>query len=234
MILYDRHDDNFDVYDFSAEENDIKNFKKAQMSQIEKEERILCAETVTVPSFYEELPLFEYYSMSFNDNTISSEIADDTTRDFYGRYHALVQPPNYKLSKDLLLYLYFCGDLVNRNMVKIKYPNKIKYFLLKNQYYNCLLEVYGKRFSKMDDIIQLTHSLYLLQLLQQRKFKHLVDDGLDEILSLYRLSIINTISLEELEKMDMCGITQNASQTICETSKNDKYFFEYIMPKYKN
>ena len=74
----------------------------------------------------------------------------------------------------------------------------------------------------MVDIIQIPKSLYLLQLLLQEKFSTISGEDISEQLSLFNFSYVNNINLDELQKMDACGITENAYSRIINKANNDK------------
>ena len=123
---------------------------------------------------------------------------------------------------------YVYGHLSNNRVVQIQYDEMIKYYLLTRTHYHFEgSDSYGKYY-RMEDIIQLPESLYLLQLIEQGRFNLLDGKNVAEQLALYSLSKINEISFEELQKMDACGITDDICTRVINKADNDSHVLQLI------
>lgn len=232
MFLYDKNKKSLDIYDFTASKEDLINYRITQMEQIPETERVFVAETHI--DQYGDSPLFEKYTgKTFNDKILSASYADNDSEkrknsDAYRRYHVLKNDNRSKINNKMLLDYYEGGHLTDRSVVKIQYPEIIKYYLLKNARYDFAgLDEYGCNY-KMGDIIQLPESLYLLQLLEQGKFTSFNGKDISKQLELYTLAKINEINLEEIQKMDACGITQDAYSNVIKKAENDTHILKLI------
>ncbi len=232
MFLYDKKEKSLDVYDFTANKDDLIDYRMTQMEQIPESERIFVAETHIDP--YGDLLLFEKYTgKTFNYEVLSASYADNYSEerkksDVYRRYHVLKSDNRSKRNNEMLLDYYVFGHLADRSVVQIQYPEIIKYYLLKRTSYDFVgSDEYGKNY-KMEDIIQLPESLYLLQLLEQDKFTSFDGKDISEQLELYTLAKVNEISMEELQKMDACNITQDAYLKTIKKAENDSHVLKLI------
>lgn len=246
MLLYDKKEKSLDVYDFNASQDSLANFRKNKIKPgpddiLDEIEIILIAKTRIFQrkySSYGPKPLFEVYTK--DDRILSANYADDCRDNGFSscvEYHDLIKD-SYN---ERLINCYINGHLANRNVVRIEYPYGIKYFLLKRKKYKCFYEhipqsgddpnsSYHVHFKDyiMKDIIQLPKSLYLLQLLEQERFKSLDKEDIAEQLALYTISKINEVSFEELQKMDACGITQDGYSKTIQKADNDAYILKKI------
>lgn len=109
---------------------------------------------------------------------------------------------------------------ISKNFFKLRY-------LLVASNYNHIREENNKITMKVDDIIEIPKSLYLLQLLQQQKFSTIINEDLSEQLNLFDFSYINNITLEEIKKMNACGATNNIYSNI-NKSNNDKHILKLL------
>ena len=232
MFLYDQKDKAFEVYEFNANKDDLINYRILQMKTIPENERIFLAETHVDP--YNELLLFENYTkIPHNSKTLLAEYADNEDRknsidNAYHRYHVLKTDNMCQKDNEILLNLYYNGQLADKNVVQIQYLKMIKYFLLSDNDYNYLgFDNSGKNY-RMKNIIQLPESLYILQLLEQERFTILDGKNISNLLKLFKLAKINELSFEELQKMDSCGITQKAYLKAFNKAHNDEYLLNLI------
>ena len=232
MFLYDKKDKSLDIYDFTANKNDLVNYRMAQLEQLPEDDRVFVAETHIDP--YGDIPLFEQYNVeTFNDLILPANYADNDSEerkngDAYRRYHVLKRDRRSKRNNEILLDCYRYGFLSDRPIVQIQYDETVKYYLLKKAKYSFLSsDKYGKNYI-MEDIIQLPETLYLLQLIEQGKFNSLDGKSVAEQLSLYSLSKINEIGFEEIQKMDACGITEGICTNIINKANNDSHVLRLI------
>ena len=233
MILYDNKGKTLDVYEFNANEDDLTTYRKEQIKKIPEVERILVAETRVSSPFRCTSPLFEGFTgKEYNNIILTSDCVDDENqknRNIYGVYNVLKNDTTLcNQHKKELLDSYCHGNLIDRNVIQIQYPEMKKYLLLYLQQYDYLGEYDNGRNYRMSKIIQLPESLYLLQLIEQEKFASLAGKNIDEQLTLYSLSKINEISAEELQKMDICGITQNAYARVIDKANSDSHVLRLI------
>lgn len=232
MFLYDKKENSLDVFSFTACNDDLKCYRITQMKQIPKTERIFVAET-HIGQYDDSLLLEAYTGETFNDKILSASYADNDSEErknsnAYRRYHVLKSDHRSKSHNELLLNYYVSGYLTDRSVVQIQYPEIMKYYLLINARYDLIhSDDYGKNYM-MNDIIQLPKSLYLLQLLEQGRFTSLDGKDISEQLALFTLEKINEVTLEEIKKMDSCGITQDAYSKAIKKAENDAYILKLI------
>lgn len=230
MFLYDKKEKSLDVYDFTASKESLEKFRMEQIEQIPKDERIMFAETHV--KLYGQTPLLkEYIGKNSNNEILSSDYADNEERknnDPYGRYHVLRNDKRSDKDHEFLLDLYIHGHFVDKSIVQIQYQEMMKYYLLRRESYGYLGEYDGGKNFKMEEIIQLPESLYLLQLLEQGRFALLDDQDITKQLELYTLTKIYEVSFEELQKMDSCGITENAYSKTRYKADSDSHILKLL------
>lgn len=95
-------------------------------------------------------------------------------------------------------------------------------------WWNLSEEVNGKKIMRVEDIIEIPKSLYLLQLLEQEKFTLIAKEDISEQLKLFNFSYVNSLTLEELQRMDECGITEDAYSKTINKSNNDKHILRLL------
>lgn len=220
MYLYQKQGETIDVYDFSAEHSNLVNYRMEQMKKIPQGKRVLYAETNSTSLE----PLFQEYIGQLNEIIFDYEEADDDFRycdgDINGSwYHKLRVETCDKDKCKQLLQGYYQGELTDKEIARIQYESRIRYYLLKNRLY--VPDSYGKPLQILSGIIEIPESLYLLQLLQQEKFSLIGDRDISEQLSLYNLSYIDNIPISDMQRMDMCGITEDISAKVLIKAHND-------------
>ena len=215
MFLYDKKDKTIDVFTLTHNPQEIRNYKIEQMKKIPVDERGLFTEEI-VPSFQSTPVLFKknLYSevipcseligtnKSLNYNTDATDVAD-------------------------LLEWFYSEKYNDRPVARISNLKKLKYLLVAS---NCIdaREENDKVIMKIEDIIEIPKSLYLLQLLQQEKFSIISGEDIYEQLDLFNFSYVDNINLDELQKMDACGITENAYSRIINKANNDKHILKLL------
>lgn len=215
MFLYDKKDTTVDVYSFIQNQEKVHNYKIEQMNQIPSNERGLYLEEI-VPSF-QSLPIL-YKENIYKDIIPSSKLK--------GEHISL----NYNTDKDDvedLLDWFYSEKYKDRPVARISDLKKLRYLLIASSIINSR-EENGKVIMKIEDIIEIPKSLYLLQLLQQEHFFMIKDENLSEQLNLFEFQYIDNIRLDELKKMDICGITKKAYPKIIEKSENDKHILKLL------
>lgn len=217
MLLYERNNDILEVYDFSAKKEVLEEYRKKQMQKIPEDERILTAETCI--SNWSDTPLFESFSTNYSDKILTSNYADNKSVS-ENRYHTLKKSNKDTNHNQQLLNFYYTGNLKDKNMVRIKYLEGIRYLLLKNKSYHFIGENNGRKY-QMNDIIQLPKSLYILQLIEQTNFEALKKYDIKDELSLFILSKIEEISLTELQKTDKLNITTGIYDSVTKKADTD-------------
>ncbi len=135
------------------------------------------------------------------------------------------------------LQQYYDGQFSDKLVARIHYLKTIRYFLLTAPKYRkdtiqphlCTYFNYV-----MSNIIELPESLYLLQLLEQEKFELLKEKGMYEeidiskLLDFYSLTQIDERSLEDFQKMDLSGITQNGYSKAISKCRTDVYILKLL------
>lgn len=220
MYLYQKHGETINVYNFNAKHSDLVNYRVEQMKKIPQGRRVLYAETNSEPIE----PLFQHYMGQLDQITFHYLEADDDIRygdgDINARwYHKLKVDKSNKDACKELLQRYYQGQLTDKDIARIQYESGIRYFLLKNRVYSP--DLYDKQLKILNDIIEIPESLYLLQLLLQEKFSLIGDKDISEQLSLFKLSHVDNIHVEDMLKMDACGITDDVSSKVLIKARND-------------
>ena len=222
MLLYEEKNGHIDIYTWEGKEEDKRQFREEQIKKIPKKNRIYTAMT-KVP--YESIPLLENYTRApFNKNILfESEINTSKEEPFY---HSLELEEYQKYEK--LVDLYFSGKWQDRNAVAVQYKKKLRYFLLTSWFYETLKKEKKGRICKMNGLIELPESLYLMQSLEQQDYAFLQGRNIKELLSIYHFQKQNEVSKEECRKMDLCGVTQNSYGYCLTKAKKDELFLRMI------
>lgn len=216
MFLYEKKDKTIDVFSLSQNSNVIRNYKIEQMKKIPPNERGLYTEEI-VSSFTTPV------SISIKKNIYTGIVPSS---ELIGENKSLNYNNDIKDVEDLLQWFYY-ERYNDRPVAKVEHLNKLKYLLIASNYIS-MREVNGKKIMKIEDIIEIPKSLYLLQLLQQENFIVIKDEDFSEQLNLFNFSYINQISLDELEKMDNCGITENAYSKTINKANNDEHILKLL------
>jgi len=222
MYLYDKKEKSLDVYSFDANQWVMFEYRERQMLQIPEKNRVLVAEAYSHD--VGESPLFEFYANRFDETIIPMEYANSKRDEL--RYHFLRTGKTSKRNREILLDSYYFGHLSDRNVARLQDINKLRYFLLNKTTYSA--ELYNNRIKKLENIIELPESLYLLQMLEQGKFSLIGDKNISEQLDLFNISQIGELSLDELKKIDAYGITQNAYEQTLAKAENDAHVLRLI------
>lgn len=212
MFLYDRDQNVLDIYSFNGKEQKMIRYRKTQMAQDPEMKRVL--EAVAFDSDIRgELPLLEFYAGQYDKTIIPMEILNKR------RTHSLGPGIMDKKDKEILLDSYYFGYLVDKEIARIQDLDGLRYFLLSRTAYSSNL--YGVR--RLEGIIELPESLYLLQMLEQGKFSLLGDKDISEQLDLFTITHVVQINLDQVKKMDVFGITENAyERAILKAASDEK------------
>ncbi len=222
MLLYEEKNGHIDIYTWEGKEEDKRKFREEQMKKIPKKKRIYAAST-KVP--YESIPLLENYTRSpFNKNILFADEVDTSKEEPF--YHYL-EPEEYQ-KYEKLIELYFSGKWQDRNAVAVQYKRVLRYFLLTSWFYEEIKRDKTGRICKMNGLIELPESLYLMQSLEQHDYAFLQGRNIKELLSIYHFQKQNEVSKEECRKMDLCGITENAYKECLEKAKKDELLLRII------
>lgn len=213
MFLYDKHDENIDVFLLLRKEQSIKDYRKEQMETIPLKER--CMYTKEIVSNPNSIPVL-----------LRKDLDLITMEELTGNNKALEYNDDMEDCSDLLQHFYN-NEYVNSHVARVELKAKLMYLLIASNYIISKKEN-GKLIMKVEDIINLPKSLYLLQLLEQEKFSLIAGEDLSEQLDLFDFCYVNNISLKELQKTDACGITKGAYLKTINKSNNDKYILQLL------
>lgn len=222
MFLYEKKDNSLDVYSFIGNEQAMTEYRRSKMLEIPEKDRILVAESYC--DDMSEPPLLEFYVKKFDTSIIPMESLNYQVNEL--RYHFLKVAKANKINNNKLLDSYYCGNLSDKSVARVQDLDKLRYFLLPNNIYSA--DRYDNRYKRLENIIELPESLFLLQMLEQEKFSLLKDKDISDQLSLFSVSCIDELCLDELKKMDNCGITQNAYKQTLIKAENDKNILKLI------
>ena len=132
--------------------------------------------------------------------------------------------PTFSLkSQNSLLNQYYNGDFKKSSIARFQTRIGVRNFLMTQ-------EKYKKRGSNyyIDDILEIPETLYDLQRIEQGEFQQLNGKDIREQLALFTLTKKNEVSMEELQKMDACGITENVYFKISDKAKKDAYVLKLM------
>lgn len=214
MFLYDKKESSIDVYSVTPG-NAMTKYRKEEMVKIPEPFQIMKAHT-RIDSF-KQTPLFEKRE-AFDKILPIERVENSNLR--YGYHHLLSDYENYDLVNN-----YINGEYDDKPIVRVQ-GGEISFYLLTQQKYSYNPNSKYKR--TMRGIIQIPESLYLLQLFCQEKFSCLRDESISELLPLFSVSYTDEISLDELEKMDKCGIVTNACQNVLNKANEDAQVLKFI------
>lgn len=191
MYLYDKSNNNIDVYTMISNSKKVKEFKKREMAQKLPFE-ILKAATNNEKKL--QIP---------KDSFSWDELNEVETGFYGGRFWHKIS--NYELTEEemkrqlKLLNDYYQGNFTNKKVALIKKDLKtIKYFLLTQDSYQASNNIYI-----MNNIISIPKSLYLLQLLEQGNLYEVENEDISEQLQTFDISKepIESFSIDMLKKM---------------------------------
>lgn len=215
MFLYDKQDKLIDVFSLDRSSKRIRDYRIEQMKIIPANKRCLYTEE-TVQSFQDAPVLCK---KDLDAGIISKSELIGTNKSL-----------NYNTDSDDcadLLEWFYNDNCVNRSVARVNFLKKLRYLLIAS---NCInsREENGNVIMKIEDIIEIPKSLYLLQLLEQEKFSLLADEDITEQLELFNFRHINSVGIEELQKMDECGITQDAYSRVITKAENDSHVLRLL------
>lgn len=215
MFLYDKNGESIDVFTFNERNEELRQYKINEMSKIPIDKRCLYTEEIVTT--------FQATPILLKKDLYTEEIS---TKDLIGKNKSLNYYTDLKDAEDLL-ELYYSDNYTYRPVARLRDLKKLRYLLVASNY-NHIREENNKITMKVDDIIEIPKSLYLLQLLQQQKFSTIINEDLSEQLNLFDFSYINNITLEKINKMDACGATNNIYSNIINKSNNDKHILKLL------
>ncbi len=215
MFLYDKKANSIDVFSLSRNAQKIRDYRIEHMKKIPADKRCLYTEEVVFS--LQDLPNLFKKDLDSNIVTKSELIGKDRTLNYN---------TDLGYCADLLEWFY-SDKCINRPVARVKFLRELRYLLLASIDISTKKE-YDKIIKKIEDIIEIPKSLYLLQLLEQEKFSMIMGEDISEQLGLFDFSYINNISVEELQKMDTCGITEDAYSRVITKAGNDKHILQLL------
>ena len=222
MLLYDNKDKHLDIYEFNSDRKKMIDYKLKELKKIPENERFLVAKTRINSN---DKPLFEEYISNLNNDIVLDSTYVDSKDNNNGTYHKLEYDNN---NSTFLENYYIYSNLKDKSVVQIKYLEMIKYYLLYSRKYRYLGEYEDKKDYQMDNILQIPESLYLLQLIEQEKFKSLDDKDIEEQLSLYTLSKKDEIPKELLKKASLTSLVKDKYEIALNKALNDSHILKKI------
>ena len=192
MVLYDKKDENIDVYKFEGNSEKLKEFKRNVMDQHIKE--------------------FPFYSLYTHDEKVKnyfdriwpitvslSDIVPDETCDLY---HSPIVSREY-FDYDKLIRKYIEGEYRLKAPVKVvesKSSNQTLYNFLAASKPEEITSRYGSSW-RISHMINLPEELYLLQLLEQGLFEYIKDEDISAQLDLFDVNFLKSVNLSDITEM---------------------------------
>lgn len=226
MLLYEDKKNKIGIYEFVPKNMyDFFEYKTDELKKVDDEEKIYYAES-RIGSYSD--PVFSKNMIKIkNSDFLDSEVdCDDEALE----RRALISNPYYnrlliskRNHKNLdLLEKYIHGNFESSDVVRIKYPNLLKYFLLTEAYLIVDNEYdFDEKLCIMKNIIQLPESLYKLQLLENGNFEKLSGEDYSEQLDLFTLNQLDEIDKETVRKMDLYRIGNQSFYKTMQKVEND-------------
>ena len=223
MYLYEKEDGKVNVYEMKQDKDAFRKYRKKEMKKIPEGKEILCATTHYIDG---DIP--------YLDRICYTELAECSYWDIhgpnvYGSENSLLVSQNSDEQKDILLKKFYDGEFKNSSILKLTYQIcDSRYLLLTDK----KTEKYARRgIAKMDNIIEIPKSLYMLQMLESKNFKKIKNEDLNELLALYEISYANQIYFDELLKAEKYGICLDGfCNRIQEVVKQDEAMVKKIKP----
>lgn len=214
MLLYDKKEKTIDIYEFSADANDLFNYRKQQMEKIPKEEIFYIA--TAYPRDKDDKPILEKQGNSFNSKIIPMWYLNSSQHFHFFNTDDKISEGQ----KQLLLDRLNNGEFDKNKIARVK-DDKLRYFLLKStEYHKDMLSAsFDKRV--LENIIEVPESLYYLQLILQEKFSFLDNVDISEQLSLFGLNYVDKFNINELEKIDKLNVVPGAFDRVINKAARD-------------
>lgn len=209
MFLYDKKDKSIDVFLLARDSQKVRDYRIEQMKQIPFDKRCLYSEEVVAG--YDEHPILANANLDEQIILVS---------DLRGSGKEL----GYNTDSDDcvdLLERFYVDKYMDRPVARVEDLMELRYLLIACNYVNTR-KTDGKIIKRIEDIIELPKSLYLLQLFEQEKFGAILGEDISEQLKLFTFSHLNSVSLDELQKMDEAGISEGAYSRAIAKAENDK------------
>lgn len=218
MFLYEKDGKKIHVYSLSRFEKDIEEYRKEQIKKIPFKKRCWYTE--------EEFSNFQGTPILFEKDLDKDQV---TKEELVGKNKSLNLNKDLDYCMDLLNHFY-SDKYIDRLVARVEFLKKMRYLLIASKCFSSRKEN-GKVIMKVDDIIEIPKSLYLLQLLEQEKFSMLAGQDISQQLELFDFYYVDTITLEELKRIHACGMTKKTSSEIISKAENDAHILKLIKNK---
>lgn len=213
-ILYERTKKGFNSYVLIRDANALKGFRTKEMREFKGEEKC----------FSSEEPFVGYH---FDYTAALRKAADNgiiVTSDYLKSSSTTLRRNTDK--QDCLSFVeYYCeGKASEWPVVRLNLSGRERYMILSLQ------KDAGHNICKISDILEIPKKLYLLQLLEQGKFKTLDGEDLSEILGLYSLKQTSSMTCDEISRASSFGIaSEDALESINKKAEEDKYLLKSLI-----
>lgn len=220
MFLYDKKDKSVDVFTLTYNAEEMRNYKMEQMKKIPANKRgLFTKEIITSLPYFRDpfIPILLKKDLYSEEISISELIGTNKSLNYNIDHNDVVD----------LLEWFYSEKYSDRPVARVLDLKNLRYLLVASSYVT-YQEENDKVIAKIEDIIEIPKSLYLLQLLQQQKFSSISDEDISEQLDLFKFSYIDNVSIDELKKMDACGITKDSYSKIINKANNDKQLLKLL------
>lgn len=202
MLLYDRKDSSIDVYTMRPNNEKIREYKK---NVLEEDNLFYSFKT----NYYEIITIFKRkkeFKILNIDNYFKIEKMVDIND-----YDKDIQN---KIIEDYIdgKYTFICPKktfLINRDNY---FDKKIYYFLESQRIRRKTLN--KNRIYEIKNILNLPKKLYLLQLLEQGRFKELENEDIDDLLELFDISFSKNISTTDFNNINSITVDKKIKKKI--------------------
>lgn len=241
MYIYKKEDnlDKIQIFSFNEDKKQAHDFREEEIKKIRRDRRCFYYKAI--------LPTIDYHPIFFTEKYRQYRRDDE----YIGRYYNF-DPKVSKIFKsqfvgknrslkyydfhaenfedgvysdadmiDILSNDYINGDFVAAPVLTVDYINKLRYFLLTSNYAKCKETDKGLE-TITEGIVEIPKSLYLLQMLEQEKYNRIKDENVDEQLELFDCSYVDVLDLEEIERIEKCGLAKNLLFKTTKKIENDE------------
>lgn len=216
MFLYNKLDNHVEVFSLTRDEDKIRKYRIEQMKNIPFDKRCLYSEEVVAS--YDDNPLLAKTDLDLNIILESDLVGEGKVLGYNTDSDDCVD----------LLERFYIDKYLKRPIARVDALRDLRYLLIAADYVNTRKNG-SKIIMRIEDIIELPKSLYLLQLFEQEKFGIIGDEDLSSQLALFNFQSLNKISLDELKKMDEACITDEAYQRVIAKCENDKPILKQLI-----
>lgn len=211
MLIYDKLEDSINIYNMEGKKEEIKKYRERVLKRCKKKEPLFyylktnCLETI---KSLKDVSDIDINLLSYDNSTVLD----------YGSYSSIyeIEPANIDSEQERILEAYISGYYDKQTITKVSKYNwqnesneELLRLLKPSIYYIAGTNSHGDVY-EIDDMLNLPRNLYLLHLLQQGKYAHVVNENITKLLKLFEFEYVNNIKLKDIEEMLETGLVDGS------------------------